>query len=311
MGTIVVLKEVTKKDKNKNNTMRINISRFKWVKDGDVKSRQLVPNSTNTITCWFNESNKYKEEIKSKWNEIFSPTSNGVANAINSFLSLTGLGSLQSKSMYTQIWTGTEPLDFNFTEMLFLAENNATEDVMLPIRKLQAMCLPIEQPNANNENAFTNQNGWKQFQAEHPDKAKKALDIYNDIANSLWRTILLPPSSSVINIKQELMGKEFEAISSIEIGNFIILRDVILENVGVTWDINNVDYTGAPIKANVTLKLKSRTIWTDKTIENLLNGRTDVNRFDDQGRELPTVLDFAGIVSNIWDVLTSKEGEKK
>jgi len=308
MGQIVVLKNITKVNQNTNNTLRINIATFAWEPGAkEVLQRKRRQGPSYSIKCWFSSNNKYQEKIESEWKEIFAPTSNGIASAINSILSVTGLGSLQTKSMYTQIWTGTKPIEFTFQDLTFLAETSATTDVMVPIRLLQQISLPGEfnTKDSSKNNAMTRSDWWNALTDRN--KANKLNNVYNSVANVLWRSVLTPPVSSVINLSKEIkQGETFLAIDSIEIGNFITLRDIILEDVGVVWDINSVDYAGVPLEAKVELKIKSRTVWTSQTIQNLAQGREDIPRTDSDGNQLPTVLDIGKLGKDAWNIMFGK-----
>lgn len=267
MGKIEILKNVNRVEENKYNTIKIKISKFKFEESSDKKKLIRKKDSdVATIIGWID--GKYSESIKTTWSSILD-TGNKMDD-INKILTLSGIGSLRSKAMYTQIWTNSEPIDFSFN-INFIADKEPVKEVMYPIRKLQSMIVPIEQTDS--QTAATSAKltqTMRDFQL--PEPVIQSVDF---LKQAFIDTILLPPASSTIN-KDMLGGKTFEGIEYVEIGKFVKLVDVVLRNVDANFEVDNADFSGIPKSASCTISLQSKNIWTSETIKNLLSSKTDL-----------------------------------
>lgn len=294
MSTITILKDVNKVKKNNYHTIRININEFVFEEKGGNYVRKTL-STVKTITGWMKDTT-YKEILNSTWSPIFS-SDNSMMETLNKGLSLTGIGSLKTKAMYLQIWKNSTPVEIPLT-LFFQAEDYAKSDIVFPIRYLQEMCVPEERVRDKKRES------GKSDEGEENKLVIKAKKILNTLKVSMFDKFLLPPASSTVNVSNiSDPTSKFIGIGSVEIGNFITLKDVYLENVEVDWDILNNDINGDPLSATVMCKFKSRSIWTTETIKNLRDGSVDTN--------LPMeVMDFGKAFRKIKEKMKEVKGEK-
>ena len=216
--------------------------------------------------------------------------------------------------MYTQIWKDTRPLDFSFN-VYFHAHKNAYNDVVRPVRELQKLVLPREKTNSGEDSATKEL--WKLKKGasrEDIEIHKEATAIYKAVKSEFWNKFLLPPSTAGINLKNlTTKGEGYIGVHYIQVGKFIRLKDIVLQNVDVDWGIGDSDADGYPLTALVTIKCMSRTIWTNETIDGLLvkgdiskqiNSRTDM-------KGEPEILNVAEIGSTAVDLIKKKLGFNK
>jgi hypothetical protein len=274
MGTITILKDINKTKENKYNTIEVKICNFTYAESssGLTLQRQLK-NEVATYTGWMDSrGDQYSETITNTWESIFS--GGGAMDKINKFLVIAGIGSLKSKAMYSQVWTDSKPTAFKIP-MKFIADKDPTTEVIIPIRGLQSMIVPQERTVDPKDtialNPKTNTLTINAFGGSQPFHIPpKTFKIISDIKSTFFDTILMPPAGSIINLTQ-LGNKDavFQGIEHIKIGNFVILRDIVLKNVTASFNIDDCDFGGVPKSASVTLDVESKNIWTNKTIETL------------------------------------------
>jgi hypothetical protein len=231
--------------------------------------------STNRfiIKGWIDQDT-YEEEVKSNYEQIMKAS--GATDSINNLMSMTGLGSIVSKYQYRKVWQGCEPQVFSFN-LFFQAEKDAFSEVVLPIRNLQALALPID-------TVIDSKTGKREE-----------------------KLFLIPPSTEYVTstkislffqrLSQIVTGNKADnknKLTEIRVGNFVGLRNVILESVKASWDIQNVDSNGYPLSAKVTVNVISIDIWTQQTIRNLIKYRFD----DDEFKPIDIDKILGGFVDN-------------
>jgi hypothetical protein len=271
MGQIIILKDVNKAEENDYNTIKIKISKFKFKKTSDNK-RLIREKSEDVLTVKGWSDNKYSEKIETTWDSILGSSAGGKVDDLNKLLSLVGVGSLRSKAMYTQVWVNSKPTTFEIP-LTLIANKDPIKEVQYPIRKLQSMIVPVEKSNdETSKSSETIKDIGRTLGIAEP-----IINMVDYLKQALFDTILSPPNASTLNLVRLGANVEFEAIEYIEIGRFIRLQDIVLQNVQADWDMDNQDYGGVPKSAKVTLSIQSKDIWTNKTINNLnSDGRGDV-----------------------------------
>lgn len=287
MPTIEILKNVNKVSTNKFDTVNIRISKYKYEKSGEFTVVRSFKGKVYDIKGWLKDG-EFKETIDSTWDSIFSAGGSTI-ESINKLLVIAGIGSLKTKAMYTQIWTDTKPVEIPIT-LYFSAETDTFNDVIKPIRELQRMCVPSEKNKDNTDNNSGQTKSSNNISDVLGDNFKP---ILSSIKKSFFDKFLLPPSGSGLNLKNISKSDFFTAIDFVQIGNFLRFKDIVLQSVDVSWDMKKPDVTGRPKTAMVDLKFRSRSIWTNKTIDNLLQGV-------DQSVE-PEVINIGAIGQKIAD----------
>lgn len=292
MGKITFLKNINKlyPENKEDTTYNKNGKHYHSVKimtgkhSYDNGKKELQAGSLNVIKSWMRNTS-YTETLESTWEYIFPI--GGIVDRISKMLTLAGIGSLRTKAMYTQVWLDTKPIEIPLS-LYFEAENSGINDVVTPIRNLQKMVVPIERTKDDQGAKFEQ----KLNNANVPGFLKQSILTAKA---TFWDNFLLPPAAATVNLAFLKNQNSVESIERLEVGEFIQLRDIILENISVEWDLSSCDAYGFPLKANVEVKFKSRSIWTDQTILSLMNNKFDV------GENGVEVLDIGKIFSNIID----------
>jgi hypothetical protein len=279
MPKITLLKDVNKLTNNYN-TVRFILAKYKYDgKSSDfLLKRRLIPGSEKVVTAYL--GGNYKETITSTWSSVFS-SSNKTLDSVNKVLSFTGFGSLKNKYSYLQVWEDTQPIVINLN-LNFIAYKDPLLEVEEPIRQLQGMISPQERTN---DGQSVISNIWEKIKQGASSLGpnvlgSQAFQSANEIAKDLdvlMKTFLVPPSGASISLSQ-FLATPYDAIGEIQIGNFIKLKDIIIEDIDFEPNISDCDIFGTPTSATVSLKIKSRTVWTDVTILNLLKYRTDCDQ---------------------------------
>ncbi|MGA2434103.1 MAG: hypothetical protein ABSG25_02335 [Bryobacteraceae bacterium] len=264
MGQIIILKDVNKTTVNLHNTVRITVSNFSYSDQGSFLVRQNQGIVATYIGWLGQQGDQYSESLSSTWEPIFD--GGGAVDKINKLMIIAGIGSLKTKAMYSQVWTDSKPATFSIP-MTFIADQDPIKEVMLPVRGLQRMIVPVEQ-NAADAKKTTDAINQIARKIGVPDGI---IGIVDAAKQTIFDQVLLPPAGSVVNLKQ-MTTNTMQGIDSIEIGKFVILRDVVITDVAATFNVDDSDYGGVPKSANVTLTVQSKNIWTDKTIQNLGSG---------------------------------------
>jgi hypothetical protein len=251
-------------------TIRIKTANFSLSgSDKDITRYKTADNSRLLAKGWIDRG-QYSESIKSTWSRIFGGEGGeSLIDRISKMMTVTGLGSLQTKIMHTRIWTLTEPVEIELNLKL-IAEKNAFNEVVKPIRELQKFVSPIER-NANQSNQTIIDKFIDSGINVLPTEIQPSV---NKLVNSIRTQFLLPPLASAVNMVN--MPKGYDGLYSVEIGKYITLKDILLTNIRAVVDMGSPDINGDPISADVTLSIISRTVWTDVTFDNFLSGKSDI-----------------------------------
>jgi len=99
-----------------------------------VISRFPNPNGT-VVKAW--APTNFQLQVESSWDTPFADVGGGL---VGTTLSALGL-SLKSKPASLNIWSGSSPITLTLP-LEFIAETNARQDVVTPIRQLMSLALP-------------------------------------------------------------------------------------------------------------------------------------------------------------------------
>ena len=256
MPKITLLKDVNKLTNNYN-TVRFILAKYKYDgKSSDfLLKRRLIPGSEKVVTAYL--GGNYKETITSTWSSVFS-SSNKTLDSVNKVLSFTGFGSLKNKYSYLQVWEDTQPIVINLN-LNFIAYKDPLLEVEEPIRQLQGMISPQERTN---DGQSVISNIWEKIKQGASSLGpnvlgSQAFQSANEIAKDLdvlMKTFLVPPSGASISLSQ-FLATPYDAIGEIQIGNFIKLKDIIIEDIDFEPNISDCDIFGTPTSATVSLMI--------------------------------------------------------
>jgi hypothetical protein len=300
MPKISILKDINKMSNTHDtsvsdyHTIRINTATFSLDGDDKTITRHKVAEDWKLLVKGWIDRGQYSENIKSTWSRIFGGEGGeSLVDRISKMMTITGLGSLQTKIMHTRIWTLTDPVEIELN-LKIISEKDNLKEVVFPIRELQKFVSPIERNSNESDKKMINTNidSISGNLADVSQNYKNIISIGKTLLNSLTSQFLLPPISSATNMVN--IPKSYQALYSIEIGNFITLKDILLTNVNVTWNMDTPDINGNPNSADVRISIISRTVWTNVTFDNLSASKTDM--VGDQ-----EVINIAGAISSIAD----------
>jgi hypothetical protein len=216
---------------------------------------------TYCITGWINQES-FEENIKSKYESLVNTST---FSDLSKAMTMMGAGSLQSKFTARKVWVDIDSMAFNFN-MFFQAEDNAHTDVEAPIRNLEALVVPINTIVGSDQETLFLYPPTKpmiefpsitNFFKEKTDEISKMLNI----------------SGKNINIVGD--SKLVRTLRRVTVGKFVSLRNIIVEEVNVNWNILDPDPSGVPLNAEVNVKMTTYDLWTLKTIMGLLADRLD------------------------------------
>lgn len=276
MPEVKILKDVNKKTihdslYNMLHTIRINVAHFTIPNTGALIQYRERKDVFDPFIGWMKNTD-YTETINTQWESIFPPGSS--IDRISKILTLTGVGSLKTKAMYLQTWSSTTPVEINL-EILFEAEKSAKNDVIKPCRYLQQYVSPIERSKDEVDKTLKTLKNLPLIKNLMGLGGEEVQEQIEDLIRTFWGSFLLPPVGSAINTVN-FPAQGYDAIDSIEIGNFITLKDIVLENVSIIWHMDDVDINGDPLSATANVTVRSRNVWTNQTIANLLNSGSDI-----------------------------------
>jgi hypothetical protein len=240
------------------------------------------PNPTSVVSGW-NADEKFSEKLSSEYTPLFSKLEN--INNLQQIMTAFGMGTLRTIDMYRKIWIESKPPSFTFN-LLFQSEDDARTDVYEPIRLLQRLVVP------------------------------------NDTANEGNNYFLSPPmkpvfrSDTVKNTsKKSAVPLDQYFLHSIEVGNFITMKHMIIDDISVDWHIQNVhrptrtgkDY---PNTADVTVSCSSVVLWTLSLIDNLV--KNNLAGLDDKRFKETIVIEdlIKSITGGMGDMVAGMFGKK-
>lgn len=215
------------------------------------------------IKGWINQDT-YEENIRSKYEPL---ANNGSFSQLSKALTMMGAGSLQTKFTARKVWVDIDSMSWNFS-VFFQAEDNAYADVEAPIRNLQTLVLPIDTVIGSDQETLFLYPPVKPM-IEFPSVTNFFKRKASHIAEMLKIT---DPKKSTGLIGDSSLVK---VLKGVKIGNFISMKNVIVEEVNTEWNISDPDPSGIPLSAKVDIKMTTYDLWTQKTIVGFLANRSD------------------------------------
>lgn len=165
-------------------------------------------------------------ELNSEWENFMPSIAKELDGAFQAVNALFGKSqSLINPITSRRMWKGTTPLKLKL-DFYFSAVNTVDREVIEPCLRLQRLVLPSKGDNFG--------------------------------IGSFSLPLLTPPGPSPLNPEQ---GDQIK----ITIGNFLILEQVIIKSVLVTYD-NKLDGDGLPVNATVSLEIETYEILTKEKL---------------------------------------------
>mgnify|MGYP001184561029 CR=1 FL=1 len=195
---------------------------------------------------FFLASENISEVHSADFTNVFSSASDETG-FINNMLKFFGIN-IRPRDVYKKVWNSSNPINLGLNLKIF-AENNSITEVINPVRDLLKLVLV----NYINKGATNN-------------------EVINKL---LEHNVFFPPGAELV--KSSFMNKVFSnyfkvdkySLLYIRIGNFMILRNILIRSINVTWDFRNLDVNGLPMSADISVDIEGVFLWDRNKMDTL------------------------------------------
>lgn len=216
--------------------------------------------------------------VASDWGAPFADKAEG---GLSNLAGLFG-ASLKTKALTAQTWQGSTPIEVTIPFIL-TAQSDPEAEIMAPIRELMKLCLPdIE--------------GGERFIPPGPN-----FKTYLQSSGGDSDSVVTKIKNLALNASN--IGSEGESIT-VEVGQFMIFKNVVLLSVSPTFNTQRIHHTGKPLKAEVEITFRKYTTSIKTEVDQMLNlAETRLSILDQSGINAKDF--FEGVKNKINDKVKS------